>query len=155
MYLMLIVVNLMMILIIFGYPFVLMVRTPYFFPTIPALPMVGMGVFIVTLALRSAYGLLMRLRNPFSWTVDRIRVDSLLASLDRSIFVHMRSMFNPSVKPYPEVSSVTASTVSDEQSEPSSSSEESDQESIRRQSIAEQKKRHQEFLLPSISLRDY
>lgn len=52
------------------------------FSGLPAVqPLVMVGVFVQTFAIRSAYGLLIRL------------VDSLLASTDRSTFVHLRAMF--------------------------------------------------------------
>jgi len=92
--LMTIVVNIMLLLFTVAYPFALIVHTPTFFPGLPAVqPLVILGVFVQTFVIRSAYGLLVRLRNPFSWTVDRIKVDSLLASTDRSTFIHLRAMF--------------------------------------------------------------
>ena len=56
-YLMLIIVNMMLALVIVGYPFALLVKTPYFFPLVTGFqPLVLIGVFVETLALRWSYG---------------------------------------------------------------------------------------------------
>jgi len=86
----------MLLQVILGYPFCLIVVAPPHWPWfLQAFQyMVFFGVFFQTLALRSAYGLIVRLRNPFSWTIDRIRVDSLMAYSDMAIFVGLRAMFD-------------------------------------------------------------
>lgn len=94
MYEMVVVVNLMLFLVLLGYPFSLMTAVPAFFPWIPGFqPLAGLGIYIQALTIRSAYGLLLRLKNPYAWTVDRIKVDNLVGSTDRSIFVHFASKF--------------------------------------------------------------
>lgn len=94
--LMYLVVNGILILAICGYPFSLLVKTPSSFPGLPCVqPVVLIGVFVVTASFRTAYSLLARLRNPFSWTRDRIKVDSLLASTDRTVFAILRASFVP------------------------------------------------------------
>jgi hypothetical protein len=94
--LMLLVVNALLFLVIFSYPFSLIVYTPQDIqiPTLPCLqPIVLIGVFVLVGSFRTAFSLLARLRNPFSWTRDRIKIDSLLASTDRAVFVLLRSNF--------------------------------------------------------------
>ena len=92
--LMLLVVNALLFLVVFSYPFSLVVHTNKMFMQMPCFqPIVLIGVFVIMASFRTAYSLLSRLRNPFSWSRDRIKIDSLLASTDRAIFVLLRSNF--------------------------------------------------------------
>ena len=52
-----------------------------------------LGVFLVVFSYRSAFSLLNSLRNPFSWTRDRINVDMLMASTDMCLFTVLRGTF--------------------------------------------------------------
>lgn len=102
--LMLMIVNFIVFLVIVGYPFSLVVYTPSFFPIVPCFqPVCLIGVFVLVSSFRTAYSLLVRLRNPFSWTNDRIKVDNLLASTDRAIFALLRSNFKKDYQGMTEV----------------------------------------------------
>ena len=89
------VVNLWLLLVILGYPFSLAVYAPHDHFALPpcAQPITAIGVFILVLSMRVALSFVTRLRNPFSLTSDRIKVDSLMASTDRSVFSFLRTRF--------------------------------------------------------------
>jgi hypothetical protein len=92
--LMLLVVNALLFLVIISYPFSLIVHSDRNLMVVPCFqPIVMIGVFVVVASFRTAFSLLSRLRNPFSWTRDRIKIDSLLASTDHAIFVLLRANF--------------------------------------------------------------
>ena len=92
--LMFIVVNILIFFYIITYPFSLIVFTPAHFPGLPGFqPVTFTGVFLLLFAFRSAFSMITNLRNPFSWTVERIKVESLLASTDRTIFATLRANF--------------------------------------------------------------
>lgn len=98
--LMLLIVNMLVSSVLVSYPFSLLVETPAFLVGIPCFQWLTLfGVFLLVLAYRTALALLVRLRNPFSWTSDRIKVDNLLASTDRSTFAMLRSSFQTAVHP--------------------------------------------------------
>lgn len=52
-----------------------------------------MSIFLSLFAYRSAFLTVTRLRNPFSWTQDLIKVDMLLSSSDMTLFTQLRSAF--------------------------------------------------------------
>jgi Bestrophin, RFP-TM, chloride channel len=92
--LMLLVVNALLFLVIISYPFSLIVHSDRNLMVVPCFqPIVMIGVFVVVASFRTAFSLLSRLRNPFSWTRDRIKIDSILASTDHAIFVLLRANF--------------------------------------------------------------
>lgn len=93
--LMLLIVNILIALTIVGHPFSLLIAVPGFFPFLPCVQWLTLfGVFLLLLSFRTAFTLLMRLRNPFTWSPDCIRVDNLMASTDRTIFATLRSAFH-------------------------------------------------------------
>jgi hypothetical protein len=92
--LMLLVVNALLFLIIISYPFSLVVYAHRDMMLVPCFqPIVMIGVFVLVASFRTSFSLLSRLRNPFSWTQDRIKIDSLLASTDRATFILLHSNF--------------------------------------------------------------
>eukprot|EP00978_Attheya_sp_CCMP212_P048480 scaffold527263_cov63-Attheya_sp.AAC.1 len=93
--LMFIVVNIMIFFYIISYPFSLAVYTPAYFPGLTCVqPVTFIGVFLLLFAFRSAFSMITNIRNPFSWTADRIKVESLLASSDSCIFATLRANFD-------------------------------------------------------------
>ena len=89
------VVNLFLFLILVSYPFSLFVHTPngFLFPCFQ--PVTLIGVFVLVASYQTSYCLFSRLRNPFSWDKDRIKVDSLMASTDQATFAVLRATFRP------------------------------------------------------------
>ena len=95
--LMILVVNTLLFLVVISYPFSLLVYSNKILKLLPCFqPIVMIAVFAMVASFRTAYSLLARLRNPFSWSRDRISIDSLLASTDRTIFVSLRANFRGS-----------------------------------------------------------
>jgi len=91
------VVNLWLFLVILGYPFSLAVYTPHGYRGLlppSAQPITAIGVFVLVCSMRVALCFVTRLRNPFSWTADRIKVDSLMAGSDRTVFAFLRARFD-------------------------------------------------------------
>jgi len=91
------VVNLWLFLVILGYPFSLAVYTPHGYRGLlppSAQPITAIGVFVLVCSMRVALSFVTRLRNPFSWTADRIKVDSLMAGSDRTVFAFLRARFD-------------------------------------------------------------
>ena len=52
-----------------------------------------LGVFTDVASLRSVYALLVVLHDPFRFNMDCIKIDSLLAKTDSSVFSHLRAQF--------------------------------------------------------------
>jgi hypothetical protein len=87
------VVNIFLVLTLSSYPFSLFVHTPRAFPFPCFQPITMLGVFVLLASYQTAYCLIVRLRNPFTWNKDRIKVDSLMASTDRATFALLRATF--------------------------------------------------------------
>jgi hypothetical protein len=76
------------------YPFMLMINTSWSFPVLSCFqPVTLVGVFLPLMEYRSAVSRIRRIRNPRSWTRDRIKVDMLLTSTDMCLFAVMGSAF--------------------------------------------------------------
>jgi hypothetical protein len=87
-------VNTLIFFSLVAYPFKLLIKTPKSFPFFPCFqPATLAGLFLVLFSYRSAFSMISRLRNPFSWCKDRIKVDMLLASTDMCLFTVLRSAF--------------------------------------------------------------
>jgi hypothetical protein len=87
-------VNTLIFFSLVAYPFKLLIKTPKSFPFFPCFqPATLAGLFLVLFSYRSAFSMMSRLRNPFSWCKDRIKVDMLLASTDMCLFTALRSSF--------------------------------------------------------------
>jgi len=88
------VVNTLLVFIILASPFTLLVFSRWNFILLPcAQPLVLVGSFLMIFSYRSAYSIIFKLRNPFSWMKDRINVDELLASTEMCLFTQLRVSF--------------------------------------------------------------
>jgi hypothetical protein len=92
------VVNFFLFLILVSCPFSLLV---YSVDSVACFqPIVMIGVFVLIASYQTAYCLLCRLRDPFSWNKDRTQVDSLIAGTERATFALLRAMFSPDKSNY-------------------------------------------------------
>mmetsp|Transcript_9414 Transcript_9414/g.22239 ORF Transcript_9414/g.22239 Transcript_9414/m.22239 type:complete len:404 (+) Transcript_9414:561-1772(+) len=89
------VVNVLLSFIVVFYPFTLLViAPPSFNKALPCFQVATFfGTFLMLFSYRTAFAIITKLRNPFSWTKDRIEVDALMASTDLNLFTQLRLSF--------------------------------------------------------------